>query len=121
MSRKRRVGVPIEIHAEAVYTREIHERFYNELFESGAYRIVDKSCNGQRFAVVHTNEIGCNDARRYDIVLEGTEKIKCSCGLYEHAGLLCRHNLKVTSVNGFKVLAATFLKYEIVDSGSESI
>jgi hypothetical protein len=113
MSRKRRVGVPIEIHAEAVYTREIHERFYNELFESGAYRIVDKSGNGQRFAVVHTNEIGCNDARRYDIVLEGIEKIKCSCGLYEHAGLLCRHSLKVTSVNGFKVLAAIFLNMRL--------
>jgi hypothetical protein len=97
MSRKRRVGVPIEGHAEAVYTREIHERFYNELYESGAYTIVEKSGNAQRFAVVHTNEIGCNDARKYVIDLEGIERIKCSCSLYEHAGLLCRHSLKVTS------------------------
>ncbi|CAD6211561.1 unnamed protein product [Miscanthus lutarioriparius] len=82
MSRRRRVGVPIERHAEAIYTREMHERFYNELYESGAYTIVDKSVNG-------------------------IENIKCSCGLYEHAGLPCRHSLKGVQVND--IMLCTFL------------
>lgn len=89
------MGVPIERHAETIYTRDIHERFYNELYESGAYTIADKSLNGQRYTVVHTNEIGCEQARQYDVILTGMEKVQCSCGLYEHVGLPCRHSLKV--------------------------
>lgn len=73
----------------------MHERFYNELYESGAYTIVDKSVNGQRFTVVHTNELGAEEARQYDVILTGIENIKYSCDLCEHAGLPCRHSLKV--------------------------
>ena len=39
VSRKLRVGVPIEEHAEFVYTRAMFEKFYDELFESGRYFI----------------------------------------------------------------------------------
>ncbi|KAG0519311.1 hypothetical protein BDA96_09G253100 [Sorghum bicolor] len=66
VSRRRRIGVPIEQHAETIYTRAMHERFYNELYES-----------------VHV------------VRLAGAEKVTCTCGLYEHVGLLCRHSLKV--------------------------
>lgn len=95
VSRRRRIGVPIEQHAETIYTRAMHERFYNELYESGSFAIVEKGIQEERFTVVHTKEIGRDDARVHVVRLAGTEKVTCTCGLYEHAGLLCRHSLKV--------------------------
>lgn len=94
MSRRRRIGVPIEIHAEEVYTRGMHEKFYNELYGAGAFAILEKSDSNELFKVVHTNEIGREDARVYKVWFTGIDKISCSCGLYEHAGLPCRHSLK---------------------------
>ena len=37
--RKLRVGVPIENHADTIYTRAMYEKFYDELFESGRFAI----------------------------------------------------------------------------------
>lgn len=87
--------MPIEMHSESVYTREMHERFVKELYESGMFTIVDRSTNEQRFKVVHNKELGCTSSREYEVFLTGKEKITCSCGLYEHSGLPCRHSLKV--------------------------
>ena len=53
MQRKKRIGVPIERHAEAIYTRAMHEKFYNELYESGAYAIKDRE-GEDRFVLMHT-------------------------------------------------------------------
>ncbi|RLM69233.1 hypothetical protein C2845_PM17G11090 [Panicum miliaceum] len=39
VSRKLRVGVPIEEHAEKVYTRSMYEKFYDELFEAGKHSV----------------------------------------------------------------------------------
>lgn len=64
-------------------------KILHELYESGAYTIVDKSTNDQRFTVVHVNELGTEEPRKYEVILTGLEVINCSCGLYEHAGLLC--------------------------------
>ncbi|KAG0540465.1 hypothetical protein BDA96_03G411500 [Sorghum bicolor] len=95
VSRRRRIGVPIEQHAETIYTRAMHERFYNELYESGSFAIVEKGIQEERFTVVHTKEIGRDDARVHVVRLAGAEKVTCTCGLYEHVGLLCRHSWKV--------------------------
>jgi hypothetical protein len=46
MRRKRRVGVPIERHAETIYTRRMFERFYQELYESGGFLIKRRDDTG---------------------------------------------------------------------------
>jgi hypothetical protein len=86
-SRKKRLGMPIEMHAESIYTREMHNRFYNELYEAGSYTILDKSVSGQSFTVVHNNELDKTEPRKFKVQLDGIEKIHCTCGLYEHAGM----------------------------------
>lgn len=64
MSRRLRIGVPIERHAELIYTRSMHERFYNELYESGAFVIVDKAANNMRFTIIHNKEINWATRRK---------------------------------------------------------
>ncbi|KAF8775567.1 hypothetical protein HU200_004341 [Digitaria exilis] len=64
--RKLRVGVPIEHHANTIYTRAMYEKEENE-----------------------------TNAKHYRVKLEGGNKIWCECGLYEHMGMLCRRTLKV--------------------------
>lgn len=55
--------------------------------KGGMITIVEKSVNGQRFKLVHIKELGCTDARQYNVLVTGhDEKVTCSCRLYEHAG-----------------------------------
>lgn len=101
MNRQKRMGLPIEEHAEEVYTRAMHDRFYSELYESGSYILQSKSTCNQRFTVVHNKEKDNPEAKTYSVILEGEFSISCSCGLYEHSGLLCRHSLKVTNASNY--------------------
>lgn len=48
MRRKRRIGVPIEWHADEIYTRAMHERVNNELYHSGRYYTIIKDEQQQR-------------------------------------------------------------------------
>ncbi|KAG0528690.1 hypothetical protein BDA96_05G033700 [Sorghum bicolor] len=94
MRRKRRVGVPIERHAESIYTRRMYDKFYNELYSSGGYVIKSKDNDGN-FEVAHSYTDGNPDQVRYRVRYDGGDKVYCQCGLYEHMGMLCRHSLKV--------------------------
>lgn len=94
MHRKRRVGVPIERHAEALYTRKMYDKFYNKLYLSGGYEIKNRGTDGT-FEVAHSLYDGNPDQIRYKVSHVPGDKITCQCGLYEHMGMLCRHSLKV--------------------------
>jgi hypothetical protein len=67
MCRKWRVGVPIEHHAELIYTRRIYEKFYNELYYAGAYAIKSRTsyCS---FQVAHSTYDGNADQVFYKVV-----------------------------------------------------
>lgn len=39
VTRKMRVGAPIEWHADSVCTRAMYKKFYDELFEAGKFRV----------------------------------------------------------------------------------
>jgi len=88
------VGVPIERHAESIYTRRMYDKFYNELYSSGGYVIKSKDNDGN-FEVAHSYTDGNPDQVRYRVRYDGGDKVYCQCGLYEHMGMLCRHSLKV--------------------------
>jgi hypothetical protein len=64
--RKRRLGVPIERHAELIYTR-IYEKLYNELYYAGAYSIKSKTLDGS-FEVAHSTYEGNADQVFYKVV-----------------------------------------------------
>lgn len=113
MRRKRRVGVPIELHAESIYTRRMYDKFYNELYCSGGYAIKRMEPGGL-FEVAHSCMDGNPEQLRYKVRYGGGDKVHCECGLYEHMGMLCRHALKVwtrsTGSPGFyRVLLLFFL------------
>ena len=94
MNRKLRTGLPIEDHAHTIYTRAMYEKFYDELFESGKYTI--KSKIGQDEYVLTDARADMEDAAAYiHVRLQGTERVTCGCGLFEHMGMLCHHALKV--------------------------
>ncbi|TVU51116.1 hypothetical protein EJB05_02523, partial [Eragrostis curvula] len=88
-------NVPIEKHAKEVYTRTMLGHFLRELYESGAYAIADTSVDG-KFILVHTSEDNDPAACKTEVKLAADKKrISCKCGLYEHMGMLCHHQLKV--------------------------
>ncbi|TVU21368.1 hypothetical protein EJB05_30998, partial [Eragrostis curvula] len=88
-------NVPIKKHAKEVYTRTMLGHFLRELYESGAYAIADTSVDG-KFILVHTSEDNDPAACKTEVKLAADKKgISCKCGLYEHMGMLCRHQLKV--------------------------
>lgn len=94
VNRKLRTGLPIEDHAHTIYTRAMYEKFYDELFESSKYTI--KSKIGQDEYVLTDARADMEDAAAYiHVRLQGTDRVTCECGLFEHMGMLCRHALKV--------------------------
>ena len=97
--RKLRVGVPIENHANTIYTRAMYEKFYDELFESGRFAITSKISESE-YLVTDTKQDTEEATTQFTLTLQGTSKITCQCGLFEHMGMLCRHALKV--INPFK-------------------
>ncbi|XP_021321752.1 protein FAR1-RELATED SEQUENCE 5 [Sorghum bicolor] len=93
MKRKRRIGVPIERHAEEIYTRAMYDRLYNELYHAGSYLIKGRGAD-EAYILVHYKEDGATDEKLF-LVKDSGNFISCSCGLYNHVGMLCRHALKV--------------------------
>lgn len=89
------MGVPIERHASSVYTRAMYEKFSDELFHSGRYAIKARTAE-DTFTVAEARKLTKHDTPEFIVTLFGYESIKCSCGLYEHLGMLCRHCLKVS-------------------------
>lgn len=94
VSRKLRVGVPIEEHAQSLYTRAMYERFYDELFESGKFAIISEMSNSS-YLIGPCKIIDDDRKQEFVVTMEGDEKITCTCGLFEHLGMICRHSLKV--------------------------
>lgn len=81
-------------HANEIYTRTIYELVDKQLYQSG-YFIIDQKPTANKFILIdrRQEEFGY----RHDIVVElkGDNYISCSCGLFEHMGIICRHSLKV--------------------------
>lgn len=96
VSRRLRTTEPIAKHANEIYTKAMYEIFDDQLYKSG-YFIVHSNPTPSTFILIDTRqeEYGYHD----EIVVElhGKSCIKCSCGLYEHMGMLCRHTLKVNT------------------------
>ena len=58
------------------------------------FAIINRS-NENRFVVEHSMDINKEDSQQYIVYYDVGSIIHCSCGLFEHMGMLCRHALKV--------------------------
>ncbi|KAK1591273.1 hypothetical protein Q3G72_005193 [Acer saccharum] len=87
-------GSPIESHAASVLTPYAFGKLQEELVMAPRYAsvLVDESC----FEVKHHTEMegACNV-----IWIPCQEHISCSCHQFEFSGILCRHVLRVLSIN----------------------
>jgi hypothetical protein len=52
---------------------------------------------GKEYVLVHYKEAGMADERGFMVTYDDPYTINCTCGLYGHVGMLCRHALKVHS------------------------
>jgi hypothetical protein len=91
-----RAGVPIERHATIVYTRNLFERFYKELFLSGSFLCVPHE-EDNKFIVTYARSSSSAVGRREYVVRSDETKMNywCVCKSFEHSGIPCRHVLKV--------------------------
>ncbi|CAN6294063.1 unnamed protein product [Urochloa humidicola] len=96
-----RIGVPLEWSAAGVYTRRMFEKLSLELYASGSYTVEAADSQGPFLVRRAVNEDGhsldgSSDAFDVKYSLETSPvKLECSCGLFEHMGMPCRHMLKV--------------------------
>ncbi|CAL4994763.1 unnamed protein product [Urochloa decumbens] len=93
-NRKLRTNEPLEEHANAVYTRGMYERFNYHMHQSGKYKIKEKISQTE-FIVIYNKMKNEEEAFKFHVTLHESEYIHCSCGMFEHMGLICRHAIKV--------------------------
>ncbi|KAM0871914.1 hypothetical protein ACQ4PT_039072 [Festuca glaucescens] len=91
-----RAGVPIEKHATLIYTRNLFERFYRELFLSGSLLCVFHE-EDNKFIVTYARSTSSAIGRREYVVRWDESKTNywCVCKSFDHSGIPCRHVLKV--------------------------
>nr|XP_051198836.1 protein FAR1-RELATED SEQUENCE 1-like [Lolium perenne] len=103
-----RTGVPIEKHATLVYTRAMFERFFRELFLSGAF-LCRESEEANKFVVTYVCSTSSTGFGRREFIVkcnEGRTNYWCTCKSFEHCGMPCRHVLKVLVHTGTTELPA---------------
>ncbi|XP_042490703.1 protein FAR1-RELATED SEQUENCE 5-like isoform X1 [Macadamia integrifolia] len=89
-----RFGMSIEEEVAKVYTRTILQKFQDELVQALNYRHEKIVENGTKFTYcVWKREY---EQARHTIVFDSSNNsVQCSCQLFEFAGYLCRHILKI--------------------------
>lgn len=102
-----RTASPMEKQAAGIYTRTIFDRFQEEFVESFGYHVVKtEDGNVSRYEVAINEE----DNETYTVTFNASEnKAHCSCCMFEVAGILCRHALKVFIVNGIRTLPKEYI------------
>ncbi|XP_026460396.1 protein FAR1-RELATED SEQUENCE 9-like [Papaver somniferum] len=100
-----RFGISIEEDAALVYTKTIYAKFLEQLTECFIYshEMVDK--NGTMSTYKFSRQ-GYEHKFRTVIYDSSSKSAQCSCLLYEFAGYLCRHILRVFVVESVQNLPA---------------
>ncbi|KAF5184403.1 Far1-related sequence 5-like [Thalictrum thalictroides] len=116
-----RFSIDIEKDAAKVYTKEIFQKFQDQLFKGISYRHkkVAESGNTSTYSVWKT---GLEEKVRSVALDYSSMSAKCSCQLFESAGYLCRHILKIFLVeNVHNLLSQYILKRWTKDAKSGSV
>ncbi|CAM0870364.1 unnamed protein product [Alopecurus aequalis] len=117
-----RTGVPIERHATRIYTRAMFERFFRELFRSGAL-----SCREgpepNKFTLSYAQTSSSTDAARREYIVERNDErtfYSCVCKSFDHSGIPCRHILKVLVHTGAVEIPSSLIKKRWTVSAREA-
>lgn len=102
-----RTASPMEKQAAAIYTRAIFDRFQEEFVESFGYHVIQTEDGTVSRYQVAINE---EEDDTYIVTFNASEnKAHCSCCMFEVAGVLCRHALKVFIVSGIRTLPKEYI------------
>ncbi|CAH8381795.1 unnamed protein product [Eruca vesicaria subsp. sativa] len=99
---------PMESQAANLYTRRIFEKFQAELVETFAYTAnrIDDDGTATTFRVAKFE----NDNKAYIVSFCYPEmRANCSCQMFEHSGILCRHVLTVFTVTNILTLPPHYI------------
>ncbi|XP_078446077.1 protein FAR1-RELATED SEQUENCE 5-like isoform X2 [Wolffia australiana] len=93
---------PMEKQAASVYTRAVFDRFQEEFVESLGYHV--ERLDEGKYCVAKTGGAAYMVAHS-----AASNRASCSCGMFEYAGILCRHALRVFIVVGVRTLPRDYV------------
>lgn len=85
---------PIARQANEVYTMAMYLVFDDQLYKA-IHFVINERPTENTFFLIDTRQEACGYCHEIIVELEDKDYICCSCGLFEHMGMLCRHSLKV--------------------------
>ncbi|KAL4567548.1 hypothetical protein LXL04_023135 [Taraxacum kok-saghyz] len=103
-----RTPSPMEKQAASLYTKTIFAKFQEELVETFVYTAnrIDGSGDVSTFRVAKFED----DKKSYAVSLNVCElRANCSCKMFEHSGILCRHILTVFTVTNVLTLPSHYI------------
>ncbi|KAF7142977.1 hypothetical protein RHSIM_Rhsim05G0122000 [Rhododendron simsii] len=88
---------PMESTMSELYTKEIFDMFQDELFQNTAYKVI--ATNEDEHRVVYAvHRIKGSGLRVREVVVDKSSNyVRCSCKMFECAGIPCRHMLSYFS------------------------
>lgn len=100
VSRRLRTTEPIARQANEVYTKAMYMVFDEQLYKSGHF-VIDQRPTENTFVLIDMRQEEYGYRHEITVKLEDKNYIRCSCGLFEHMGMLCGHSLKVRNIRTF--------------------
>ncbi|XP_077238587.1 protein FAR1-RELATED SEQUENCE 5-like isoform X2 [Tasmannia lanceolata] len=98
-----KTGLPMENQAAEIYTRTIFLEFQEQLFQS-LHHIAEISNEDGPISTFGVVEFGL-DKREYTVTFNASKvTASCSCQMFEYAGILCKHILRVFSMKNVMLL-----------------
>ncbi|KAL6661170.1 hypothetical protein ACP70R_000554 [Stipagrostis hirtigluma subsp. patula] len=92
VARPMRFGFPLEKHAAEIYSRAIFNKFADQMYLSGSLTISSTDVAGH-FIVNDPSE---PETPSFFLAAEPySNSLKCSCQMFEHCGMMCKHMIKV--------------------------
>ncbi|KQJ88972.1 hypothetical protein BRADI_4g22525v3 [Brachypodium distachyon] len=90
---------PLEADAAQIYTRAMFDTFKEELYRSGWY-VVEEDVYTGNYRLTWAPDSRSNDSehnqRSFIVQIEDDGQfVSCTCGLFAHVGMICRHAIKV--------------------------
>ncbi|XP_058068468.1 protein FAR1-RELATED SEQUENCE 5-like [Magnolia sinica] len=103
-----KTGLPLESQAAEIYTRTIFLEFQEQLFQS-LHHIAEITKEDGPISTLRVVEFGA-EKRPYTVKFDVTEeRASCSCKMFEYAGILCRHVLRVFSMKNITLLPSCYI------------
>lgn len=103
-----KTGLAVESQAAEIYTRTIFLEFQEQLLQS-LHHTVEVTREDAPVSILRVTEFGLVK-RSYTVTFNALEvKVSCSCQMFEYAGILCRHVLRVFSMKSNMMIPSYYI------------